>query len=79
MTAPAQSYQTDVTTQITTSWEGLFMCRPQSPNTVPLTAALHPRFKKRNLLPPDEAFTIQSMAQMMAHDVKKKTRRKKFR
>uniref|UniRef100_A0A087X520 BED-type domain-containing protein n=1 Tax=Poecilia formosa TaxID=48698 RepID=A0A087X520_POEFO len=71
-TAPAQSYQAEVMAQITTRWEGLFMCQPQSSNTVLLTAALDPRFKKLKFLPPDEAFKIQSMVQTMVLDVKKK-------
>ncbi|XP_032411367.1 zinc finger BED domain-containing protein 1-like isoform X1 [Xiphophorus hellerii] len=75
-TAPAQSYQAEVMAQITTRWEGLFMCQPQSSNTVVLTAALDPRFKKLKFLPPDEAFKIQSMVQTMVLDVKKKMRQK---
>uniref|UniRef100_A0A3P9NJF9 HAT C-terminal dimerisation domain-containing protein n=1 Tax=Poecilia reticulata TaxID=8081 RepID=A0A3P9NJF9_POERE len=61
-TAPAQTYQAEV--------------MPQSSNTVVLTAALDPRFKKLKFLPPDEAFKIQSMVQTMVLDVKKKMRQK---
>lgn len=63
-------------TQITTRWEGLFMCQSQSQNTVLLTAALDPRFKRLKFLPPDEAFKIQSMVQTMALDVKKEIQQK---